>query len=100
MRKIIFPLLVATALGAGVLPGLAQSNAAQGAANGADAGGSVLGPVGAVVGGVTGAAVGGAADVAGAVVSPLAPRPGSVKRTTCVTDAAGNKRCDSVQTDN
>ncbi len=55
-----------------------------------------LGQVGAVVGAVTGAAVGGAADIAKAVTASVAP--GTVTRTTCVTDAAGNKRCDSIET--
>ncbi len=78
-----------------------DTNASRGAANGAAAGGQALGPLGAIVGGVTGAAVGGAADIAGAVAAPVvgAP-PSSVKRTTCVTDAAGNRRCDSVETTN
>ena len=82
------------------MPGfaLAQTNAQRGAAQGADTGASVLGQVGAVVGGITGAAVGGAEDVAHAVTAPVVP--GTVKRTTCVTDAAGNQRCDSIETTN
>lgn len=100
MRRGLMPTMVLLALGASSSMALAQSNAAEGARNGADAGGQVLGPVGALVGSVTGAAVGGAADVANAVTAPLAPAPTTVKRTTCVTDAAGNRRCDSIETTN
>ena len=100
MRKSLTSMVAALALGASCSAVLAQTNAAQGARNGADAGGQVLGPIGALVGSVTGAAVGGAADVAGAVTAPLAPAPTTVKRTTCVTDTAGNRRCDSIETTN
>ena len=73
-----------------------ETNASREAAKGADAGAQALGQVGAFVGGITGAAVGGAADIANAVTPPVPPT--TVKRTTCITDAAGNKRCDSIET--
>lgn len=100
MRTVVPSIIAFIALGATSSLVLAQTNAEQGARNGANTGGQVLGPIGALVGSVTGAAVGGAADVAGAVTAPLAPGPSTVKRTTCVTDAAGNRRCDSIETTN
>ena len=95
MLRTAIPVLALLALAPA--PVLAQSQSQRGAAEGADTGAAVLGPVGAIVGGVTGAAVGGAADIANAV-TPVPPT--TVKHTTCVTDAAGNKRCDSVETTN
>ena len=100
MRPSLTSIIAVLVLGASSSLALAQSNAAEGARNGADAGGQVLGPIGALVGSVTGAAVGGAADVADAVTAPLAPAPSTVKRTTCVTDVYGNRRCDSIETTN
>ena len=95
MRKTLLIVAVATGLAAMSVPAMADDTT-RGAANGAAAGDSVAGPVGAIVGGTVGGALGAASDVTHAIIPGSGPA--TVKQTTCVKDAAGNQRCDSVET--
>ncbi len=103
MRSSLSLVVAITALLSSGLPALAQNSTAAGAANGAAAGEAAGGPVGGLVGGVAGAAVGTAAGVTGAILGAPAvvdAPPTTVKRSTCITEADGSRRCDSVETTN
>ena len=101
MRKHLLALVAAGAL-ATVSFGAFADDTTRGAANGAAAGDAAAGPVGAIVGGTVGGALGAASDITHAIVPGPDPAPvvvappSSVKQTTCVKDAAGNQRCNSV----